>query len=155
MTLRTKLETSTEVTLAAAGSTSIAFPTAASDGADISKSRDTLATPPAGGWQVSGAGGHFDAAVFVIATAATTFSAPLGIYGYRTSSAKWYFLGALNNGLAITTLGSATGFSGPITLAGIFDRIAVGPVSSAAVTLSGGATCTITCAQIRQEQHIA
>lgn len=154
MTLRTTLETSTEVTLAAAGSSSLAFPTGATDGADISKNRYTLATPPAGGWQDSGAGGHFEAAIFIDTTAATTLSAAMALYGYRASRAKWYYLGTLNNGTAISTLGSATGWSGIVTYQGMFDRIAIGPVTSAALTLSGGATCTITCAPIRQEGHI-
>lgn len=155
---RANINKLTEVTLASAVS-SIAFPTGASDGADIS--RDSSGAPNsaggvsmAGKWKLNGTG-DVDAAVFVVSSAAMSLSGGVGLYGYRTDLTKWFFLGPLNGGSAITTLGANTGFSAVVEFAGIYDRLAVGPLTSTAVTPSTG-TVTVTACQIRQnfDMHV-
>jgi hypothetical protein len=96
-------------------------------------------------WHAPG-GGAWDAVVFITATQAQTFSAALGLYGFRADNSNWYLLGVLNNGTAIATLGATTGFSQAVNCIGVFDRLAVGSLASAAVT-PGSGTTTITICQ--------
>ena len=152
MGTRANINRNSEVTLLNAVS-SIAFPTGATDGVDISKdnsgySAALSAGNAAGYWKWSGAG-DVDAAVFLTSSVAMSLSGAIGLYGYRSDKTKWYLLGALNNGTAITTLGANTGFSAVVEFAGVFDRLAIGPTTAVAVTPSAG-TVTVTACQIRQ-----
>lgn len=144
MGTRANINKATEVTLLNAAST-IAYPTSSSDGADISA--DKIGPDSAGKWKQAGAG-DTDAAIFITSSTAMTLSGPVGLYGYRADKTKWYLLGALNSGSAIATLAATTGFSCVVEFAGVFDRLAIGPLTSSSVTTSAG-TVTVTACQIR------
>jgi len=142
-------DTATEQVLHSAVS-SLAFPTASTDGASITVAEKNPTTPNTpGAWRLSGQGGaRLDAAIFIESSTAQTFSAGLGLYGYRADKSKWYLVGALNGGTAISVLGAATGWSTVVEAVGGYDRLAVGPLTSGAVT-TGVGTATIRACQIR------
>lgn len=144
MGTRANINKSTEITLLNAAA-SISFPSGSTDGADISVDSGGIAG--AGQWKQFGAG-DVDAAIFLVSSQAMSLSAGIGLYGYRADKTKWYLLGSLNNGSAITTLGASTGFSCVVEFAGVFDRLAIGSLTAAAVTPSAG-TVTVTACQIR------
>src|SRR5689334_1062268 len=133
--ITSKLDYETEIVLAN-GVSSIAFPALPTDGAN--------------GWADAGpADDDVDATVFIESSQAMTLSGGLGIYGYRNNSKVWYLLGSLNGGTAIATLGGATGFATMVPFCGAFNRLALGPLTAAAVTPSAG-TVTARICKMRQ-----
>lgn len=153
MTMRAILEKRTEVVLHNA-TASIAVPTDATFGGSIAViatdgERNSPGTLP-GAWRRIGSS-MIDAALFIESSVAQTFSGGLGIYGYRLDTAKWYLLGALNGGAAIVTLGANTGWSTTLQIVGVYDRLALGPLTAAAVT-PGAGTVTVKACQINTTQ---
>jgi hypothetical protein len=153
MALRTFIDKNTEVVIAAAAGP-FPFPAVVGDG--VAVDGDWRSKAPdgsnAGAWRRDG-GSHVDAAVFIETDAARAFSAGLGLYGWRTDRAKWYLLGQLNNGAAIATLGANTGWSCTVQFAGIYDRLAIGSLAAAAVTIPAG-TASFRIAQIKATETL-
>jgi hypothetical protein len=153
MALRTFLDLKTEVVIPAAAGP-FAFPTAVGDGVAIDadwRAKAADASNP-GAWRRDG-GSQVDAAVFIETDAARAFSAGLGLYGWRTDRAKWYLLGQLNNGNAIATLGANTGWSCTVQFAGVYDRLAIGSLAAAAVTIPAG-TASFRIAQVKTTETL-
>jgi hypothetical protein len=150
MAHRVRLDKLTEV-VAANAANSFPAPAAAGDGVSISVAETNISIPKnAGEWHLPG-GGHFDAVVFIETSQAQTFSGALGLYGFRTDTAKWYLIGTLNNGTAIVTLANS-GFAQAVEAVGLFDRLLVGSLSAVAVT-PGAGTATIRIAQAIEDRR--
>lgn len=96
-----------------------ARPTAANEGVDLKSG--TTAWP---------ALFPLAATVFLTAAGAVTLNAVGGanspeVWGYRVDHGKWYLLGVLNKGVAISILAASEGYAEQIQFPGVFDRLAI------------------------------
>lgn len=161
-TVRTVLFKRTEVVLASAVTSFAALtasPTTTGNGAWINvaptnRGQGTNETNEGGVWQAPGFGGAMaDSAVFIYGSAALTFSAGLALYGWRADLSLWFQLGVLNGGVAPPVLSAVIGYSAVVETVGVYDGLALGPIGSSTVTVSGG-TCTARACQIKQVEDI-
>ena len=100
-------------------------------------------------WKAHGTRGPFEIGWFLDGSAALTFSGAVAVYGYLTDFAKWYYLGVLNNNVAPPVLSATAGFSQIVQYAGGFQRLALGPTTAVAVTVTGGTGLVARIARVR------